>query len=94
MSFITLKQELEKTMESMLEGYRERLIKLDEMLDFKIEEQDQPIARLYMSINGITLKLNYNSCCLQGEELDRFLAYIETVRSEVEFIKTQITEPK
>lgn len=82
MSFIALKVELEKTIQTMLDSYKERLARLDETLDFKLESEDEKMARLYMSVNGLALHLRPISASLQGDDLDRFINYMDLVRIE------------
>jgi hypothetical protein len=84
MSFLALKVELENTIQAMLDSYKERMAKLDETLDFKLESEDETMARLYMSVNGPTLHLRPVSAALQGDDLNRFISYMELVKTEID----------
>jgi hypothetical protein len=97
MSFILLKNELDKTMSNFKAQHDEKTEKLNESLDFKMNASNENIGRLCLGEKGITLKLKsayqttqymaattyrFEEAHLSGDELDRFINYIDLVRYE------------
>lgn len=89
MSKLRRKYELENRIEQYITDINKEISTLESEFTFISEEDGEIKSRVFYDpsmFSGVELKF-YDSFLLDGEELDRFFAYIDNIRNEIKGLK-------